>query len=349
MARILVAMSGGVDSATAALILKLKGHDVAGGILVFEGISEQSVARAEVTARHLDIPFYVFNVRLEFQKTIIDRFMTEYRSGRTPNPCVWCNKYIKCDLLFERARALGRPIIATGHFARIREHDGLFLLKRGADKNEQSYFLYRLDQKRLSRMIMPLGTYTKGRVRSLAHRYGLPVARSRKSQDICFIPGSGYAALFRKKNAVKKGPIKNMHGEVIGEHPGIVFYTIGQRRGIGVSGRSPYYVTRIDAKKNTLYVGSRDDCYAETLYARDIHYIIPASVLSSRTVQAKVRYVSRLSRAVITRTTEHGVKVTFTRRQWAPTPGQSVVFYDHDRVLGGGIIEDPYQYSDVMH
>ncbi|UCC12099.1 MAG: tRNA 2-thiouridine(34) synthase MnmA [candidate division WOR-3 bacterium] len=349
MARVLVAMSGGVDSATAALILKHKGHDVAGGILVFEGISEQSVTRAQETARHLDIPFSVFNVRREFQKKIIDRFMAEYRRGRTPNPCVWCNKYIKFDLLFERARAQGRSMIATGHFARIREHNGLFLLKRGVDKNEQSYFLYRLDQKKLSRMIMPLGAYTKGRVRNLAHRYGLPVASSKKSQDICFVPGGGYAALFIKKNIVKKGPIKNMHGEVIGEHSGTVFYTIGQRRGIGVSGRSPYYVTRIDAKSNTLYVGSRDDCYASSLYARDIHYIVPESVRSSRMVQAKVRYVSRLSRAVITPITEHGVKVTFRRRQWAPTPGQSVVFYDHDRVLGGGIIEDPYQYSGKVH
>ena len=349
MARVLVAMSGGVDSATVALILKLQGHDIAGGILVFEGISEQSVASARETARYLNIPFHAFNVRREFQKTIIDRFMAEYRRGRTPNPCVWCNKYIKYDLLMERAQALGRQMIATGHFARIRKHDGLFLLKRGADKNEQSYFLYRLDQRRLSRMIMPLGAYTKQRVRNLAHRYGLPVAGKRKSQDVCFIPGGDYAALFRKKNGSLKGPIKNMDGDVLGEHSGIVFYTIGQRRGIGVSGRSPYYVTRIDAKNNTLYVGSRDDCYAATLYATDVHYVVPGSVVLPRTVQAKVRYVSRLARAVITPHAEHGVKLTFRRRQWAPTPGQSVVFYDRDRVLGGGIIEDPHPYSGMGH
>lgn len=338
MARVLVAMSGGVDSAAAALILKRTGHDIAGGILVFKGISEQAVAKARETARHLGIPFFTFDIRREFQKRIIDHFITEYRSGRTPNPCVWCNTYIKCDLLLNRARALGVSMIATGHFARIRERDGRYLLKRGVDKNEQSYFLYRLDQKRLSRMIMPLGTYTKQKVRDLARRHGLPAAESRKSQDVCFIPEGDYAALIRKHAAVKKGPIKNMRGEVIGEHAGIAFYTIGQRRGIGVSGRSPYYVTKLDVKNNTLYVGSRADCYASSLVAKQVHSILPGRMALPRKVRAKVRYVSSLAQAVITTETRQRVKVLFKRRQWAPTAGQSVVFYDKDRVLGGGII-----------
>jgi len=338
MARVLVAMSGGVDSAAAALILKRAGYDIAGGILVFKGISEQAVAKARETAHHLDIPFFTFDIRREFQKRIIDHFIAEYRSGRTPNPCVWCNTYIKCDLLLNRARVLGVSMIATGHFARIREHEGRYLLKRGVDKNEQSYFLYRLDQKRLSRMIMPLGTYTKQKVRDLARRFGLPASESKKSQDVCFVPEGDYASLIRNSTAVKKGPIKNMHGEVIGEHAGIAFYTIGQRRGIGVSGRSPYYVTKLDVKNNTLYVGSRADCYASSLVAAQVHSILPGQVELPMVVRAKVRYVSSLAQAVITAETRQRVKVLFRRRQWAPTPGQSVVFYDKDCVLGGGII-----------
>jgi tRNA-specific 2-thiouridylase len=338
MARVFVAMSGGVDSAVAALVLKRKGYDVAGGILVFEGVSEQSVAKARETAHHLDIPFYTFDITHEFQERIIDRFIAEYRSGRTPNPCVWCNTYIKCDLLLERAQAVGASVIATGHFARIRERDGRYLLKRGADKNEQSYFLYRLDQRRLRRMITPLGTYTKQKVRDLARRHGLPAAESRKSQDICFIPEGDYTMLIRKNATVKKGPIKNMHGTVIGEHAGIAFYTVGQRRGIGVSGRSPYYVTKLDVKNNTLYVGSRADCYASSLVATQVHSILPGRMEFPMKVRAKVRYVSRLARAAITAESRQRIRVLFKRRQWAPTPGQSVVFYDKDCVLGGGII-----------
>ncbi|MCK4673372.1 tRNA 2-thiouridine(34) synthase MnmA [candidate division WOR-3 bacterium] len=340
MEKVLVAMSGGVDSATAAVILKEKGYNIEGAIMVFEGISCEAVGYARSTAQHLNIPFYVFDFTKEFQNKIINNFIKEYKSGRTPNPCVLCNKHIKFDLFMKKAKKLGINKIATGHYAGIEKQNGCYLLKKGIDKNEQSYFLYRLNQKQLSKTVLPLGLYTKQKVRKLARKLNLPNASRKKSQDVCFIPDDNHTSFFKNFFHSVPGPIMNKNGKVIGEHKGIFTYTYGQRRGIGISHKRPYYIIKIDAQNNAVYVGEKKDVYKSQLIAGDLNFIPFDKLDKKLEVMAKPRYVSPLSRATIEPLKDNKVKVIFRKPQWALTPGQSVVFYQKDVVLGGGVIEE---------
>jgi tRNA-specific 2-thiouridylase len=339
MERILVALSGGVDSSISALLLKEQGYDVYSATMIFHGVTDEALKYASDVAHALNIPHYIFDLTREFQNMILNDFIREYEQGRTPNPCIRCNELMKFGVFMDRANQLGIDKIATGHYARIEQDDKRYLLKRGIDKNEQSYFLCRLKQKQLSKLVLPLANFTKEMVRQKAHLSNLPTAKRKKSQDICFISEKNYAAFLKGKIRTKPGEICDKTGKKIGEHNGIIAYTIGQRKGIGLSRKLPYYVTSIDAAKNIIYVGDQQDVYRSQFIARDLNFIVFDRLSMKMAVQAKTRYVSSLSEATIEPNEKDSVKVVFEKAQWALTPGQSVVFYSDDTVIGGGIIE----------
>jgi tRNA-specific 2-thiouridylase len=339
MEKILVGLSGGVDSSTAAAILQQEGYDVIGAIMVMEGVSKKAVYNARQVASLLNIQFHVFDFTREFQKTVINNFINEYKIGRTPNPCILCNKYIKFDLFLEKAKAMSINRIATGHYACVGKKGNRFILKRGIDRNEQSYFLYRLNQQQLSNIIMPLCNYKKETVRKIAQKFDFPNVRGRKSQDICFITDGDYTAYLKKFLPIRPGPILNQNNKIIGEHKGLFYYTVGQRRNIGVSHHYPYYVTKIDAKNNAIYVGERNNVFTSRLIAGDLNFILFDRLDKELKVRAKPRYVSTLAEATIKPYEKNKVKLAFKEAQWALTPGQSVVFYQNDILLGGGVIE----------
>ncbi len=341
--KIVVAMSGGVDSSVAAALLKEKGHDVIGVTMQIWPRSERSsaccslsaVEDARRVAGKLGIPYYVLDFRKTFKQAVIDDFISEYGRGRTPNPCVRCNQFVKFDALLKKAKVLGADFIATGHYARVGKTDGRYILKKGIDrKKDQSYFLYPLSQEALSRTIFPLGELRKEDVRKLAKKFGLNVADKKESQEICFVDGS-FGGMFK----LKKGDIVDLSGKVIGEHKGYQLYTIGQRRWLGIAGQKPLYVVDIDPKCNKITAGDRGDVYGDDLTAGALNWISAKRLMSPTKVKAKIRYNSPESEAEILPVSRGKVRVMFKEPQFAITPGQSVVFYDGDKVVGGGIIE----------
>jgi tRNA-specific 2-thiouridylase len=239
----------------------------------------------------------------------------------------------------QKAQEIGISHIATGHYAGIEKKNSRYILKKGIDKNEQSYFLYRLDQEQLSKTIFPLAQYSKEEVRAVALKRDLPTAKRKKSQDVCFIPDGDCASFLKNRVPENPGPILNMAGKKVGEHKGIIHYTIGQRQGINLSHKHPYYVTKIDVRKNAIHIGAKQDVYKTTFTAIDLNFILFDRLEQSMEVSAKVRYFSPLSRALVEPLGHSKVKVTFREPQWAITPGQSVVFYREDSVVGGGIID----------
>ncbi len=356
--KVVVAMSGGVDSSVATGLLKERGYDVIGITMNlfslpkevcrsenFRGCcGRQAVEDAHRVAIHLGIPHYVADFRKEFEEAVIADFSREYGRGRTPNPCIRCNERIKFKVLLDRARRLGAELLATGHHARVKRNaaGGRFLLRKGKDRaKDQSYFLYRLSQAQLSRVLMPVGDFTKAEVREIARRWKLPVAERAESQETCFAPLGDYPDFLagRAPEAFRPGPIEDTAGRVLGQHKGIGHYTIGQRRGLGISSPRPLYVVAIDAPQNSVVVGPESHLYKKKLEASSLHLIALKKLEGPLTVRAKIRYKHPGANALVTPRSRGRVALEFERPQRAVTPGQSVVFYRRDVVLGGGIIE----------
>lgn len=348
-------MSGGVDSSVAALLLLQAGYDCVGAMMKLfenEDVGEsweksccalEDAGDAEAVARALDIPFYVINVSGIFREQVIDRFVRRYELGKTPNPCIDCNRALKFGALRSKADGLGCRYIATGHYARVEraEAGGRHILKRGADPDkDQSYVLYFMSQEQLDGALFPLGELTKSRVRELARERGLVNAQKRESQDICFVRNGDYAGFIEKYagGSYPPGPFVDSDGRTLGRHGGIIRYTVGQRRGLGVSAEAPLYVKSIHADTNTVALGGRDELFSKSLTATDIN-IIPAERLDGPVrVTAKIRYSHRAQPATAYQTDADELRVEFDSAQRAVTPGQAVVLYDGDIVVGGGTI-----------
>ena len=373
-------MSGGVDSSVAAYLLKEQGYEVTGLFMSLGACLERLAPRrkaccsvfdaqdARKVADHLDIKFSILDFKKDFGY-LIDYFCSEYDQGRTPNPCIRCNQYLKFGKLMEYADKLGADYIATGHYARIttpksiRSNNplapfnkgelggkvplnkgglrGLYLLKKGLDSTkDQSYVLFTLTQKQLARIIFPLGELTKTEVRKIAHKIDLPVKNKPESQDVCFVPSSGYQDLLKERipKRLKQGTVKDASGKIIGRHDGYQLFTIGQRRGLKIALGKPAYVSKIIPKTNTVILGDREDVLHTTFVADEINWIDTGiNLLKTFDLEIKIRYLHKQAKARITRT-GNSVRVVFKQPQFAITPGQAAVFYKGDIVLGGGWI-----------
>lgn len=388
MARIVVAMSGGVDSSVAAALLKEQGHEVIGMMLRLwsepaliedDGIervaqnkccSLEAVDDARRVARMLDIPFYLINVEQEFKEHIVDYFYAEYMAGRTPNPCLRCNRHIRFTLLLNRALALDADYLATGHYVRVDKHPvtGKFRLRRGIDAGkDQSYVLHVLNQQQLAHACFPLGEYTKPQVRAMAAERGMSVASKAESQEICFvayndyrsfidryaqaqeeeqIAGVGTAATAHSGGVIqapRPGPIIDTGGKTLGRHRGLAYYTIGQRKGLGLTSSEPLHVLKIDAAQNALVVGPAEHLLKGECTVGQMHYVSGEPPTAPFTAKARIRYKAPEQEAAVTPLEGRRARVAFERPQRAITPGQAAVFYggeDGDEVLCGGIIEE---------
>jgi tRNA-uridine 2-sulfurtransferase len=353
--RVVAAMSGGVDSSLAAALLKKEGYETVGitfrmwpkeecGSSVGRSCCNlEAVTRARAVAEKLKIPYYVVDFSETFKKEVIDYFCEEYLKGFTPNPCVVCNEKIKFGKLLEKARSLGALSVATGHYANIcyNKKTGRYLLKEGKDKaKDQSYFLFNLSQKQLKSAIFPLGSLTKEKVRTLAKKMKLPTFNTVSSQDICFVQDVDYAEYIKKKTGVrmKPGDVVDKTGKVLGRHKGIPFYTIGQRRGLGIAYKEPLYVTGIDIGQNRIIAGPREEVMKKSLIAERMNWIAIDSLEKPLKTKAMIRYNSKKAACIVTKVGKDSVRVDFNEPQAAPTPGQAVVFYDKDIVVGGGWI-----------
>ncbi len=351
MKRVVVAMSGGVDSSVAAALMQQEGYEVIGVTMTLSSNDEArlhtrgccsvwDVSDAEKVAWKLGIPHYVFNLKEQFHQHVVSDFLQEYARGRTPNPCRRCNQYIKFVHLWEEVRALGADYLVTGHYVRIRQGpEGRFHLLRGVDRQkDQSYVLACLTQEQLKYTRFPLGDLSKDTVRKMAVEFELPVADKKESQDLCFIPG-GDTAAFLKDNltSIKPGPIVDTEGKLVGEHKGLPFYTVGQRRGLGVALGEPHYVVKLRVVDNTLVVGKSDELLCDRMVVDELNWIQPGPF---RQAEVQYRYNSWAYPAQLEAVDEGGGKVVvvFEEPQRALAPGQAAVFYDGDEVLGGGTI-----------
>lgn len=341
MSKVLVALSGGVDSSVAAHLLIEQGYECVGATMQLLDNAEGQIADAKAVADRLGIPFYAFDMRKEFRELIIDEFVKTYENGGTPNPCVVCNKQLKFGLLLQKATELGCDYIATGHYARVEEVDGRYILKKAETlEKDQSYFLYSLSQSVLSKVLFPLGAYSKDEIRRIAENLSLVTAKKKDSQDICFVPDGDYIKVIEEyaNKTYKKGNFVDTSGNVLGQHQGIIRYTVGQRKGLGIALGKPMYVGSKNVENNEVTLCSDEELYSKTLTATDFNWIAFESTPEILRCKARIRY--RHIEQPATVTISHDVaNIVFDEPQRAATSGQSVVLYDGEVVIGGGIIK----------
>lgn len=354
--KVVVGMSGGVDSSVAAYLLKEQGYDVIGVTMqIWEDEEQQrteenggccglsAVDDARRVADRLEIPYYVMNFKQEFQEKVVDYFVEEYLAGRTPNPCIACNRYVKWESLLKRSMEIGADYIATGHYARIAKlPNGRFAIRNSVTaRKDQTYALYNLTQFQLAHTLMPIGEYEKDQVRRIAQEAGLPVAAKPDSQDICFVPDGDYAAFLKKKAGERmpgEGDFVTRDGTVLGKHKGITHYTIGQRKGLGLSMGEPVFVSELRPKTNQVVVGEEPQVFKKELLCDHLNFMGMEDLKEPRRVWAKVRYAHKGQWCRIERQGRDLIRAEFEEPVRAITPGQAVVFYEGEYVLGGGII-----------
>ncbi len=338
--KVAIALSGGVDSSVAAFLLKEADYEVIGiHMRLWDSHrSEYQAHRAEDICRILNIPYHQVDLQKEFESCVVSYFCWEYQQGRTPNPCVACNRHIKFGFLMDKALSLGADYLATGHYARVQHsRDGHHMLKAADARKDQSYFLYTLTQEKLGHVLFPLGEYSKDEVKQMAKRAGLPAA-TRSSQDICFISQKNYGIFLSQRFSSTPGDIVDASGKKLGQHRGLAFYTIGQRHGLGLASGTPLYIIRTEPEKNKIALGAEKELYSRKLIAQNLNWISGKAPRESITVTAKIRYKSKEAEATVT-PYDDSLDVHFANPQKAITPGQAIVFYNTDEILGGGIIE----------
>ena len=353
--KVVVGMSGGVDSSVAAYLLKNAGYDVIGVTMQIwqdEEVAAQeesggccglsAVDDARRVAFALDIPYYVMNFKNEFKDAVIDYFAEEYVKGNTPNPCIACNRYVKWESLLKRSLDIGADYIATGHYARVVKLDnGRYTLKKSAtSEKDQTYALYNLTQYQLAHTLMPVGEYTKDEIRSIATNINLRVANKPDSQEICFIPDNDYAKFITEYSgkAPEEGNFVTADGKVIGKHKGIIHYTVGQRKGLNLAMGHPVFVLAIRPETNEVVIGNSEEVFCNKLYADNLNFMSIEDLAGDMEVTAKIRYGHKGSKCIIRKVDENKIECIFEEPQRAVTPGQAVVFYDGDYVVGGGTI-----------
>ena len=354
--KVVVGMSGGVDSSVAAMLLRQQGYDVVGVTMqIWQDEAEEvqqenggccglsAVDDARRVAAALEIPYYVMNFKKEFKENVIDYFVEEYQNGRTPNPCIACNRYVKWESLLQRSLSIGAEYIATGHYARVVQlENGRYTLRRSATlAKDQTYALYNLTQEQLKRTLMPVGKYTKDEVRAIAEKINLRIANKPDSQDICFVPDGDYAAYIEEEAGVKvpEGNFVLTDGTALGRHKGITHYTVGQRKGLGLALGYPAFVLEIRPETNEVVIGTKEESMTTQLRARNLNFMAVEDLTEPLHVFTKIRYNHKGAWCTIEKTGEDEVLCTFDEPQRAVTPGQAVVFYDGEYVLGGGTIQ----------
>ena len=346
MKKVIVGMSGGVDSSVTAYLLKEQGYEVIGATMLTRDGAEGECQDARLVADHLGIAHHVIDLRKEFRDMVIEHFISSYLAGKTPNPCIVCNPLLKWGAFYDACKGLGAELFATGHYARILklDDDRYTLQNASAIQKDQTYVLWRLSQEQLARTLMPLGTYEKAQVREIAEQLQLPVAQKKDSQDICFIPDGDYAGFIRREagHLGKRGHfVMEEEGErkVVGSHEGTVQYTIGQRKGLGVAVGRPVYVYKIEPETGQVFLGDHDRLMKKSLIASDLNYMGEGRFAEGKVYLAKTRYTQKMSPCRVTYLAEDQIRVDFEEPVRAITPGQSVVLYTDDWIAGGGVID----------
>ena len=353
--KVVVGMSGGVDSSVAAYLLKEQGYDVIGVTMqIWQDESQEQIEEnggccgitavddARRVAAQLDIPYYVMNFKNEFKENVIDYFTNEYINGRTPNPCIACNRYVKWDSLLRRSMDIGADYIATGHYARISKlPNGRYAVRNSVTaKKDQTYALYNLTQEQLSHTLMPVGEYTKDEIRAIASKIGIQVANKPDSMEICFVPDNDYAGFISRETGYVSTPgnFVDLDGNILGQHRGIIHYTVGQRKGLGLAVGHPVFVVAIRPDTNEVVIGENEDVFSPKLYADRLNFMSVESIEAPVRAKAKIRYSHEGAECTVRMADAGLLECVFDEKQRAVTPGQALVLYDGDYILGGGTI-----------